>query len=586
MKKDRNFLEILNSFFPTGYQVINIEELALKVSNIINKNINLFKDELGREVTNLKPAEEVIQRGTSISVSNSRESDFLVSQGWFAKDSIEIVKQAEIDATVLKEATEDVLAEILKKQKNQKLIAEIKSTGYVQNVREMNPDHIRLAQDACYSRMKTDPIFSGAVKHLLNYTVGNGVSLDSQVSDINAVLSNYNRINKFDVEESLESLLAFRHFLEGESFLYCEVDRGTGDTYSLFLEPYEIVEWEYHPKWRNKILAYRVETGNEIFWVADADYFENIFTEKDTNSLIYAKSVHHDELYRNIYIHHLKENKFPNEFRGRPLATACLRYLKFAEDFIYDRMLLNHERSRVVWIRTILGRAATNLANYLAAPPGGVMLNQTEDIKYEAVNPQIGADDVKEDYLSIMYAIAACFLMPIHVLNMRAGEQVYASVLSAKAPFTKAIQNWQEYFKKSLLKIHRKVIYEKTRINMLKKSYKITVVEKNKEIEKDVETYLIPVYYTFPNPVDEQLNDRTSYERFLFENRVVSGQTIRESGGYDNFEELRRLNNEEDSWEKTMKIKTKQTDSPDGSTAQTRSDSQTGGDKKRVSKSS
>jgi hypothetical protein len=524
---------LASTFLPKDWSLVDKRKLAEIFNSTLRETVEwILRGKENKFGPDLDFSNSIRHSGHRISVTSESDKKYLKEVGWFG--------EKEIDVTKIVGKVAESIAPV--------------AANYQNNYREMNSSQVRLAQDACYARMKTDPIFQGAIRQLINYTIGNGVTTSTQVIDVDDVLDSFTRLNRFDENTSLEYRLVFRHFLEGEQFILCSVDSVNGDTWLNWIETYEISDWEFHPDNRDQVIAYQVNTGSQSMWIADHRYFDEVYNS--SNVLLKAESTHHKELSPHYFIIHIKENLYP-EFRGRPFATAALRYFKWAEDFLADRTVLNHERSRVVWVRTILGRAASNLANYLAAPPGGVMLNQTEDIKYDVMNAQINADNVKEDYLSIMYAIASCFLMPIHVLNMRAGEQVYSSVLSAKAPFTKAITTWQDFFGRSLTKIYRVVIREKLKARVLKSQYKITFINDNKELNKMCPTLDIPINHTFPNPVDEKLIDQTNHQKFMLEYDIASQQTVREKNGLDSKLERYRISQEKPEQKDMLALKMK-----------------------------
>ena len=81
---------------------------------------------------------------------------------------------------------------------------------------------------------------------------------------------------------------------------------------------------------------------------------------------------------------------------------------------------------------------------------------ETENVKYRIEKPQIGADDAKEDGLSILYTIGAGTSLPIHILNQRSDQQVYASIRKADTPFSQHIRGQQEFFASGFETMYRK----------------------------------------------------------------------------------------------------------------------------------
>ena len=71
-----------------------------------------------------------------------------------------------------------------------------------------------------------------------------------------------------------------------------------------------------------------------------------------------------------------------------------MRFLKYYEDFVTDRIVLNHERSKVVWVRIVKGNKPIEGGRGQYGPRGGQILTQTPQLEWKALSANIGADDV------------------------------------------------------------------------------------------------------------------------------------------------------------------------------------------------
>lgn len=519
--KQSIFVRFLNFFLPTKYELGNKEEIRYQAHTEFAEYIGELKGYIKELDTEVSPKQF---SAVQVTVSSETAKNYYLEQGWFSDFNIKVDKEK------ARSATEGVGTNV--------------SSNFSLSTRELDVYQNQLTKDACYARFRTDPLYGNAIYNLRNYTVGKGAAISCVADDFIDVVNNFNRINKFNFNTKLEGKLAFRHFVEGDNILYCTVNPMNGDMRVHFIETYELAEWEVSTKNRDTVLAYHINTGNGFDkWVAHYEYFDEIYNGEPA---VKDTSDHHSDLSPYEFIIHIKDDTFP-EFLGRPLATPALKYFKWAEDFIRDRVILNHEKARVVYKKKISGQRSSGRELYKKSLPAssGMVLIETDDVSYDVMNLRVGADDVKEDYLSILYAICAAFNMPIHVLGLRAAEQVYASVFSAKAPFTKAIENWQAFISSSLMLIYFVQLREKYKAGLLSKKYKVSTIKDGERVNRMVSWEEVPLFVTFPSPVDENLAERTQFSKMAIEYNLVSRRTQREQLGLSDEEERLRLAEEE-----------------------------------------
>jgi hypothetical protein len=189
------------------------------------------------------------------------------------------------------------------------------------------------------------------------------------------------------------------------------------------------------------------------------------------SGLNYNKSVHAQNFAPNVVVSFLKLND-SDKLRGLPPLKRVLKWSKLYENFIMDRMVLNHERAKVVWIKTYGMKPRDPLPNkQYKSPSQGSMLLEKDGIKYRTEKPNLDSSEAKEDGLGLLYYIATSIRMPIHILNQRTDQQVYASIRKADTPFQNMIESAQFMYAEHFEDIYRYQIREMVKRKKLEKEY-------------------------------------------------------------------------------------------------------------------
>jgi hypothetical protein len=323
--------------------------------------------------------------------------------------------------------------------------------------------------------------------------------------------------------------------------------------------------WEYEHSPEGTDQSYSKDS-----WVADIKYNNYLLDKYGANNPKSKK-----KLAKMPVIQHIKMSPY-TEIRGRVPMQPVLRHLKYYEDWLMDRIRLNHERAKVVWIKEITGRMPESTERQRRSPKGGVMLLETENVKYRIEKPQINADDAKEDGLQILYTIGAGTSLPIHILNQRSDQQVYASIRKADTPFSQFIRGKQEFFQEHFETMYREVIEraveagrlpkrvrvpEYTQESMIEVLTKINeMVVENKAVNtiseyaqqllqpavsyKPVITADIPVNIEFPEVIREDMEAQAKVFQIHKEIGIASAATLAAKAGYNWRQELVNMMNE------------------------------------------
>ena len=338
--------------------------------------------------------------------------------------------------------------------------------------KHISQEELFLIQDAAYLRVHMDPLGTSIIENFVNFVIGRGVQVDCFVPEIEAQLRSFREQNNMDTKE----VDMVKHsFINGEFFLKIKVNDSRIRVYGV--TPQNVIDLESNEDDFSDILAYKTlppkawKSNNYKFyfdttktgWVKDIKYY----IEEGVPISDYEKEFSKDEMY----IQYIKIGNY-DEVRGRPPLQPVLKYLRYAEDYTIDRMRLNHERSKVIMVKTVTGGDSTQDKPYLA-PRGGIVLIATNQVRYDILESHIDADDAKEDGMWILHSIGAGVVMPIHILQQRADQGVYAAIKKMDSPFTQNILRWQDFYDRNWQKLDKFVIMKKVEDGKLKKSYKV-----------------------------------------------------------------------------------------------------------------
>jgi len=317
---------------------------------------------------------------------------------------------------------------------------------------------------SCEQKYQLDPHAKSIIDNLTNYTLGSGLDFNCTDSTIDDELNAFARRNRLR-RRAKEAVR--RKFKMGEHYFFYFVDKSTGDIYVRDrTKPTEVKAILTHPEDSETRLAYGRSKGGiddprlngerkrKYDWFADVNYYE----QRDRANGIQAKGT--GRLSRLKLVQMVRSGD-SSEVRGTPILYPALRYLRYYEDFILDRIVLNHERSKVVWVRKISGNRAIPGGRAQRGPVGGQILTETPQIEWKVINPEIHGDDASPDGRLIRMAIASAVNMPEHVLFQDPSQQVYASIRSSDTPFSYNIRSHQQDWIDDFEIMFRTVIREK-----------------------------------------------------------------------------------------------------------------------------
>ena len=163
-------------------------------------------------------------------------------------------------------------------------------------------------------------------------------------------------------------------------------------------------------------------------------------------------------------------NKVSNATRGRSDLSTLLPWLRRYKDWLTDRVRINRYKGAFLYDVTLAGASRADLERKRAEmgrpPEPGTVLFHNESEQWQAVNPQIGADDVASDGRALKLMIAAGAGVPEHFLG-EGGHVNRATAAEMGLPALKRFQRRQEYLRQLLVRIVRRAIRARVRAGAL-----------------------------------------------------------------------------------------------------------------------
>ena len=331
-------------------------------------------------------------------------------------------------------------------------------------------DELLQAMQASEGKARTDPHAKAMINTVKHYTVGNGIKLDCTVDKVRRHIDEY--WNMSAMSSKIKQAVP-RRWLFGEHyflhFISASGDVRTRDR----TKPFEISHIETSREDGEVRLAYgRSDPGGQskdgVNWFADINYFDQL------EGAFPYRSVVHKKLKEDRLMQMVKFGDSSSK-RGIPALYSALRFFTYYEHFVLDRIVLNHERSKVVWIKKISGNRGVEKGRAQLGPRSGQILYETSNVSWRTENPNINADDVKEDARLIRLTMCYAANMPEHIVFQDASNEVYASIRSQDTPFSQFIiseqADWGFTIKEMIRfvlkkKVEKRVLPKKTNVEL------------------------------------------------------------------------------------------------------------------------
>ena len=320
-------------------------------------------------------------------------------------------------------------------------------------------------------KVRIDPHGSSIVTQLKNYIIGQGVKVSCHHDKASRIIGDFWASNKMD--RRMDGAVS-RRLTAGEHYFFYFVDPNTSQICVRdSCKPWDIVDIECHDEDVETRLVYGRDVGSdfdrELKFYADIDY------DQQVDRTWGQRSSRHDHLEPLAKVQMVKYGTL-SDLRGITPLYPVLRYLKYYEDFLIDRIVLNHERSKVVWVKVIKGYGAGESDRAELAPPGGTIMTETPLVAWKTVSADIKSHDAAEDGRLIRLAISAGTGIPEHILFQDASNAVYGSISKHDTPFAQSIRSHQKIWEWDTQAMLRFVIRENVSRHKLPENSKVEIM--------------------------------------------------------------------------------------------------------------
>ena len=317
-----------------------------------------------------------------------------------------------------------------------------------QTERDLPPADRRALLLEVYEAYLTNPLAHAVIELGTNFVLGGGVRVIAEDQRVQRIIDDFWQDADNRMDERIYGLLT-ELALFGEQFVRFFVDPLTGRTVVRQLDPLYVTEIETDPEDVERPLRYRYAPPPagaagplpaEDTWIAAGE--------------IEAAAV----------------NKVSNATRGRSDLSTLLPWLRRYKDWLTDRVRINRYKGAFLYDVTLAGASRADLERKRAEmgrpPEPGTVLFHNESERWQAVNPQIGADDVSSDGRALKLMIAAGAGVPEHFLG-EGGHVNRATAAEMGLPALKRFQRRQEYLRQLLVRIVRRAIQSRVRAGAL-----------------------------------------------------------------------------------------------------------------------
>lgn len=228
------------------------------------------------------------------------------------------------------------------------------------------------------------------------YIVGPGISVSSEVPALDKFIQEFwgHDQNRMDIRIPQWSDELAR---SGELFIAMFTNRADGMSYVRLIPGDLIVEVDYDKNDYERELRYReyTEPGQpEKWWISPLHPSAN---EPDEDGELKP------------WILHFAINRPAGTIRGESDLSAILPWIKRYEGWLADRVSLNAAMRAFYFVVYASGRLKNALISKYKSPPakGSIIVAEEGAERWEAITPQLGARDAKDDGRAIRWMVVA-----------------------------------------------------------------------------------------------------------------------------------------------------------------------------------
>ena len=265
-----------------------------------------------------------------------------------------------------------------------------------------------------YESYHANPLAFAIIEMTTSFVLGKGITVDAVDPDVQHVLLNFWRENTMD--ERIYNICT-ELALYGEIFVRFFVNKYNGSVKVRLIDPSLIDLIESDPEDIETPLRFHRRPIGQTISATDPPQNPTPITRLDAST-----SYTQGEWYRaGEEMLQFAINKVSNARRGNSDLATLLPWLRRYKDWLTDRVRINKYKSAFLYDVTLRGADKKAIdrkkMEYTYPPEPGSVIIHNETEQWSAVQPQIQANDAKEDGRAIKLMIAAGAGVPEHYLS-------------------------------------------------------------------------------------------------------------------------------------------------------------------------
>lgn len=372
--------------------------------------------------------------------------------------------------------------------------------------------------NACYESYHANPLAFAIIEITTSFVLGKGITIDAANRNVQHLLMNFWNDPDNTMDERLYNICT-ELALYGEIFVRFFVNKYDGTVKIRLIDPSLIDLIESDPEDVETPLRFHRRPIGQTISVTDPPQNPPDITKLDITSN-YTEGewfIARKEMLQ------FAINKVSNAKRGNSDLATLLPWLRRYKDWLTDRVRINKYKSAFLYDVTLRGADKKAIdrkrMEYSYPPEPGSVIIHNEAEQWSAVQPQIQANDAKEDGRAIKLMIAAGAGLPEHYLS-DSSQGNRATAAEMGLPTLLKFQRRQRLIRRIIRTILDRVIEEAQKAGKLGQqidtSYDVTFpeidVEDNQQLATSV-NYLVTALVTAKN--QGWLSDETAM-RLLF----------------------------------------------------------------------
>jgi len=327
-----------------------------------------------------------------------------------------------------------------------------------------------------YEAWNSNPLAFGIIEMTTSFVLGEGITVAANNKRVQSVIDKFWNNPENRMEERVYSICN-ELALYGELFIHFFVNQYSGDVVIRQIDPSLIDQIETDTEDVEKQLRFHRRPLGQIMSTNTGDPPPVNVTkiEMDTQGAWFDAGKE---------VLHFAINKVSNAKRGKSDLATLLPWLRRYKDWLTDRVRINKYKSAFLWDVTLTQADKKTIdrkkMEYSYPPePGSVLIHNEAEV-WKAVQPNINAQDAKEDGRAIKMMVAVGATLPEHYLSD--GDQGNrATAAEMSLPTLLKFKRRQRYIKYMFTCIIDRVILEAQRAGRIgprvDTSYEITFPE-------------------------------------------------------------------------------------------------------------